>query len=70
MKKRVLSLVMAVCMLCILTMTSCSAAEIPDDETSGTELLAAETEDAAAFSDVPADAWYGEPLPGAGKTGS
>ncbi len=62
MKKRVLSLVMAVCMLCILTMTSCSATEISEDETSGTELLAAETGDAAAFSDVPADAWYAEAI--------
>lgn len=63
MKKRFLSLLMAVCMTCSLTMTSCSAAEGPAaDETSGLEQLAAETTQATGFSDVPADAWYAEAI--------
>lgn len=61
MKKRIIPLLMAVWMVCAMTMTSCSAAETsPSEESAGTELLAAETAGAAAFSDVPTDAWYGE----------
>ena len=63
MKKRFLSLLMAVCMTCSLTMTSCSAAEGPAaNETSGSEQLATETTQATGFSDVPADAWYAEAI--------
>ena len=65
MKKRVFSFAMAVCMLCLLTMTSCSAAEVPaasgrTDVTSAA--LTSETQPAAAFTDVPAGAWYAEAI--------
>lgn len=61
MKKNLLSFSMAVCMVCLLTMTSCSAAEIsavngrtaPDSA-----VLTSATQSAAAFTDVPSDAWY------------
>ena len=63
MKKRVLSLIAAVCMMCCLTMTSCSAAEVPSasgrtDVNSAT--LTSETQPTAAFTDVPADAPYAQ----------
>ena len=52
---------MAVCMICLLTMTSCSAAEVPASGKDVTaEPLAAGTAQTAAFSDVPVDAWYAE----------
>ncbi|MDE7219935.1 MAG: S-layer homology domain-containing protein, partial [Oscillospiraceae bacterium] len=64
MKKRFLSLFIAV-WLCTLTMTSCSAAEI-SAASSGTGLdsakLTSESQPAAPFSDVPADAWYAEAI--------
>lgn len=65
MKKRFLSFSLAVCMACLLTMTSCSAAEVP--VTSGgadanSVTLASETQPASPFSDVPADAWYIEAI--------
>ena len=61
MKRRFLSFAMAVCMICLVTMTSCSAAEVPAaDKNLTAEPLAAGTTQTAAFSDVPADAWYAE----------
>lgn len=56
MRKRLISLLVTVCMVCLMTMTSCSAANIP--QTSN------ETEKAptAAFTDVPANAWYAEAI--------
>lgn len=60
MRKRILSLSLAVCMLCLLTLTSCAAAELPaagngpDHEA---ESLAAQT---TGFTDVPQDAWYAD----------
>ncbi len=63
MKKRFFSFAMAVSMLCLLTLTSCSAAEAPvSDRSSGAEPLAADITRAASFSDVPADAWYAEAI--------
>ena len=45
---------MAVCMICLLTMTSCSAAEVPaNDKDVTAEPLAAGTTQTATFSDVP-----------------
>ena len=65
MKKRFLSFSMAVCMVCLLTMTSCSAAEIPV-VSSGNGLdsakLTSEAQPTVTFSDVPADAWYAEAI--------
>ena len=60
-----LSFSMAVCMICLLTMTSCSAAEVP--ATSGgasmdNAKLTSETQPASTFSDVPAGAWYAEAI--------
>ena len=63
MKKRFLSFAMAVCMICLVTMTSCSAAEVPAaDKNLTAEPLAADATQAATFSDVPADAWYAEAI--------
>ena len=52
-------------MICCMTMTACSAAEIPAasskvDATSAT--LTSETRPAATFTDVPASAWYAEAI--------
>ena len=61
MKKRFLSFSMAVCMVCLLTMTSCSAAEIPA-VSSGNGLdsakLTSEAQPTAALSDFTPGAWY------------
>lgn len=58
MKKKI-SFSMAVCMICLLTMTSCSAAKVPAaDKNLAAGPLAADTTRTAAFTDVPADAWY------------
>ena len=55
MKKRYLSFAMAVCMICCLTMTSCSAAEIPAAN-GGTVMentaLLFETQGGSSFDDV------------------
>ena len=63
MKKRSISFSMAVCIVCMLTMTSCGAAEVPAVG-GGADLdsakLASESQPASAFMDVPADAWYAE----------
>jgi len=65
MKKRFLSFSMAVCMVCLLTLTSCSAAEVPT-ASGGTGVdsanLTSASQPASAFSDVPADAWYAEAI--------
>lgn len=65
MKKRFLSFSMSVCMVCLLTMTSCSAAEVPAAG-GGTGVdsakLTSESQPASSFSDVPADAWYAEAI--------
>ena len=63
MKKRFLSAFIAAWMVCLLTMTACSAAEIPADN-GGTDLdsekLTSESNPISAFTDVPAGAWYAE----------
>lgn len=63
MKKRFVSFSMAVCMVCLLTMTSCLAAEAPA-VSSGVDynsaVLTSETQPAPTFTDVPSDAWYAE----------
>ncbi len=62
MKKRPVSFILAVCMVCLLTMTSC-AAEAPaasggtNPDSTG---LTSATQSATAFTDVPAGAWYAE----------
>ena len=63
MKKRFLSLSMAICMVCLLTMTSCSAAEVPAAAggTASTKLTS-ESQPASTFSDVPAEAWYSKAI--------
>ena len=63
--KRYLSFAMAVCMICCLTMTSCSAAEIPainSGAAAGTTALISETQGGSSFDDVPAGAWYAEAI--------
>ena len=63
MKKQYLSFAMAVCMICCLTMTSCSAAEIPTvsgETPAETTALVSETQGGSSFSDVPDSAWYAE----------
>lgn len=63
MKKRFLSFAMAVCLICLVTLTSCSAAEVPADN-GGTNLdsavLTSAVQPVAAFTDVLSDAWYAE----------
>ena len=63
MKKRFLSYLVAICMVCLLTMTSCSAAEVPaagSRTNPGSAKLTSESQPMTAFADVPADAWYAE----------
>ena len=63
MKKRFLSYLVAICMVCLLTMTSCSAAEVPaagSGTNPGSVKLTAESQAMTAFADVPTDAWYAE----------
>ncbi|EOS64179.1 flavodoxin [Oscillibacter sp. 1-3] len=63
MKKRFLSFTMAVCMLCLLALTSCSAAEVPaSDRSLEAKPLAADATQTASFSDVPAGAWYADAI--------
>lgn len=60
MRKRLFSVSLAVCMLCHLTMTACSAADIPEaDGKMGFETapLAAQT---TGFTDVPQGVWYAD----------
>lgn len=64
-KSKFCSSVMAVCMVCLLTMTSCSAAEVPAASGGtgvGSAKLTSESQPASAFSDVPSDAWYAEAI--------
>lgn len=61
--KKIFSFSIAICMACLLTMTSCGAAEVPaagDGENLDSAKLAVETEPAMVFTDVPAEAWYAE----------
>ena len=63
MKKRFLSFLVTICMACLLTMTSCSAAEVPaagSGTNPGSAKLTSESQPMTAFADVPADAWYAE----------
>ena len=63
MKKRFLSYLVAICMVCLLTMTSCSAAEVPaagSGTNPGSAKLTSESQAMTAFADVPTDAWYAE----------
>ena len=63
MKKRFVPFSMAVCMVCLLTMTSCLAAEAPA-VSSGVDynsaVLTSKTQPAPTFTDVPSEAWYAE----------
>lgn len=62
MRQRLLSFPLAVCMLCLSTMTSCSAADLPTAG-SGTSFVDADFETKAptvVFTDVPQDAWYAD----------
>lgn len=63
MKKRSFSFPLAICMACLLAMTSCGAAKAPA-ASGGTNLdsakPASEPEPVTAFTDVPAGAWYAE----------
>ena len=60
---RFLSLTMAVCMLCLLALTSCPEAEVSaSDRGLEAEPLAADTTQTAGFSDVPAGAWYADAI--------
>ncbi len=57
MKKRFLSLSIAICMVCLLTTTSCSAAEIPaasDVTAPSSAKRTSESQPVSTFSDVPA----------------
>lgn len=63
MKKRFLSVSLAVCMACLLTMTSCSAAEVPaSSDKMGTEstVLTSSAQGTSEFTDVPAGAGYAQ----------
>ena len=60
-----LSFSMAVCMICLLTMTSCSAAEVPAASGGAgidSAKLTSKTQPASTFSDVPAGTWYAEAI--------
>ncbi len=60
-----LSFSMVVCMICLLTMTSCSAAAVPAASGGAgmdSAKLTSETQPVSTFSDVPADAWYAEAI--------
>lgn len=64
MKIRFLSLSLAV-LLCLLAMTSCSAAAVPESSSisnSEPTELSSEITPSPAFSDVPVDAWYAEAI--------
>ncbi len=63
MKKRVLTLLMAVYTLCLLTMTACSATDIPTDDSAAepdAAKLVSAAQQPSGFTDVPVDAWYAE----------
>lgn len=63
MKKLIFSFHMVFCMYCLLTMTSCAAAEAPATG-SGANMesadLTSESRNATTFTDVSADVWYAE----------
>lgn len=60
MRKQILSLSLAVCMLCLLTMTSCSAADLPAAGSGADHEAESLTAQATGFTDVPQDAWYAD----------
>lgn len=62
MKKRALSFALAVCMICLLTMTSCSASDAPVNRGTGAEnvTLTSPAQEISGFPDVPASADYAE----------
>lgn len=60
-----LSFSMAACIVCLLAMTSCSAAEVPAASGGAgmdSAKLTSEAQSASTFSDVPAGAWYAEAI--------
>ena len=60
-----LSFSMAACIVCLLTMTSCSAAEVPAASGGAgmdSAKLTSEAQSASTFSDVPSGAWYAEAI--------
>lgn len=63
MKKRFLPVSLAVCMACLLTMTSCSAAEVPvGSDGTGTEstVLTSSAQGTSEFTDIPSGAGYAQ----------
>ena len=56
MKKRVFSFLLAVCTALSLTMTSCAAQEVPEEDANPSPISAVSQE--LPFTDIPADAWY------------
>jgi diketogulonate reductase-like aldo/keto reductase/flavodoxin len=64
-KHKIFSFSAAIYLVCLLTMTSCSAVEIPaagGGTVPNNAKLTSESQPASAFSDVPADAWYAEAI--------
>ena len=64
-KHKIFSFSAAIYLVCLLTMTSCSAVEIPaagGGTGPNNAKLTSESQPASAFSDVPADAWYAEAI--------
>ena len=73
MKKRFLSYLVAICMVCLLTMTSCSAAEVPaagSGTNPGSAKLTSESQAMIAFADVPLMRGMPKRLPTVNKTAS
>lgn len=64
-KQKIISFSAAIYLFCLLTMVSCSAADIPAASGGmGVESakLTSESQPVSAFSDVPAGAWYAEAI--------
>ena len=58
MKKRVFSFLLAVCTVLSLTMTSCAAQEVPEEDANPSPVSAVSQD--LPFTDIPADAWYAD----------
>ena len=58
MKKRVFSFLLAVCTALSLTMTSCAAQEVPEEDANPSPVSAVSQD--LPFTDIPADAWYAD----------
>ena len=58
MKERVFSFLLAVCTALSLTMTSCAAQEVPEEDANPSPISAVSQE--LPFTDIPADAWYAD----------